>query len=112
MATPQLGPTPPLIVPKLTPPSPDKLPEPEVSLEAVVRSNKTKKRKRSEDKENILDDTCLMDDVMRRYKRMAQEVKEKEVDYLRKKREYLESLDDLKLLEKIIQNSKSSHLHS
>jgi hypothetical protein len=96
----------------LTPPSPDKLPEPEVSLGVVVRSNETKKRIRSEDKENVLGDTCLMDDVIRRYKRMAQEVKEKEVEYLRKKKEYLQSLDDLKLLEKIIQNSKSSYLDS
>lgn len=53
-----------------------------------------------------------MDDVMRRYKKMAQAVKEKEVDYLRKKREYLQSLDDLKLFEKIIQHSNNSQLDS
>lgn len=43
---------------------------------------------------------------------MAQEVKEKEVDYLRKKQEYLQSLEDLKLLEKIIRTSKTPDLDS
>jgi hypothetical protein len=109
---PQVGPISPLIGPTLTPPSPDKLPQPEASLEAVVRSNDTKKRTRSEDEEDILGDTCLMDDVIRRYKRMVQEVKEKEVHYLRKKREYLQSLNDLKLLEKIIQHSNGPQLNS
>jgi predicted patatin/cPLA2 family phospholipase len=98
--------------PTLTPPSPDRLPRPEASPETGLRSNKTKKRTRSEDERDTLGNTCLMDDVMRRYKKMAQAVKEKEVDYLRKKREYLQSLDDLKLFEKIIQQSKNPQLDS